>query len=125
MDLGTIAGILIGVVLLGLAMAMGDGGLILFFSPNSFFIVIGGTLGATAIAFPTKEMKDIIPFTMRVFRNPTLEVEGIAEGKPVRATFAHADGTSDVVELKHSLSEEQIEWFRAGSALNMSRVACQ
>ncbi len=53
----------------------------------------------------------------------TLAVSSIAEGQPVTATFAHADGSSDTVELRHSLSSEQIEWFRAGSALNMLRKA--
>lgn len=79
MDFGTITGVLIGVVLIGIAMASGDGGIILFYSPSSIFIVIGGTVGAAAIAFPTKELKDIIPISMRVFRNPVVEIEGITK----------------------------------------------
>jgi len=31
----------------------------------------------------------------------------------------HADGTSEEVRLRHSLNAEQIEWFKAGSALNV------
>ena len=30
----------------------------------------------------------------------------------------HADGSSDVAELQHTINEEQIAWFKAGSALN-------
>lgn len=43
----------------------------------------------------------------------------LAPGKPVRVVFHHADGTRDEVLCRHSLSEEQIGWFRAGSALNV------
>ncbi len=43
----------------------------------------------------------------------------LAQGKPVQAIFKHEDGTQDRVELRHSLSDEQIGWFKAGSALNL------
>lgn len=43
----------------------------------------------------------------------------LAPGKPVRALLHHADGTSEEIALKHSLNAEQIEWFKAGSALNV------
>ncbi|MDA8345544.1 MAG: aconitate hydratase [Thermaerobacter sp.] len=48
-----------------------------------------------------------------------LELAELAPGKAVQAVFKHEDGTQDRVELRHSLSEEQIGWFRAGSALNL------
>jgi len=31
----------------------------------------------------------------------------------------HADGTVDTFAANHTLSEEHIEWFKAGSALNL------
>jgi len=37
----------------------------------------------------------------------------------VRVIFHHGDGTQDEVLCRHSLSEEQIGWFKAGSALNV------
>ena len=48
-------------------------------------------------------------------------VKGIAVGKPVTAVFKHADGSTDEITLNHSLNAEQIEWFKAGSALNKLR----
>jgi len=51
----------------------------------------------------------------------TLMVKGIAVGKPVTAVFKHADGSTDEITLNHSLNAEQIEWFKAGSALNKLR----
>jgi aconitate hydratase len=46
---------------------------------------------------------------------------GLAPGKPVRVLFQHADGSQSAVETRHTLSAEQIAWFRAGSALNLLR----
>jgi len=34
----------------------------------------------------------------------------------------HADGTTETLTLSHSLTEEQIRWFVAGSALNFIRT---
>jgi aconitate hydratase len=46
---------------------------------------------------------------------------GLAPGKPVKVVARHADGSSDEFETTHTMSEEHIEWFRAGSALNVLR----
>lgn len=45
-------------------------------------------------------------------------LSGLAPGRPVTAVLHHADGTTDRITLSHTLTEEQIGWFRAGSALN-------
>ena len=43
----------------------------------------------------------------------------LAPGKPVKCVVKHSDGTQDVLELVHTFAEQQIAWFRAGSALNL------
>ena len=43
----------------------------------------------------------------------------MAPGQPVQCTIAHSDGTSETLQLDHSYSESQLEWFRLGSALNL------
>ncbi len=43
---------------------------------------------------------------------------GLAPGKPVRVIIHKPDGRSITIAANHSLTAEQIEWFRAGSALN-------
>ncbi len=43
----------------------------------------------------------------------------LAPGRSVRAVLEHADGSREALDLRHSLSEGQIAWFRAGSALNL------
>ncbi len=45
----------------------------------------------------------------------------IAPGKPIEAIIHHADGSEDRIELEHSLNAEQVQWFKAGSALNVLR----
>jgi aconitate hydratase len=39
--------------------------------------------------------------------------------KPVKMIVKHKDGSQDEIMLNHSLSAGQIEWFKAGSALNL------
>jgi aconitate hydratase len=45
----------------------------------------------------------------------------LAPGKPVRVVLRHADGSQHAFDARHTLSNEQIAWFRAGSALNVLR----
>jgi aconitate hydratase len=45
----------------------------------------------------------------------------LAPAKPLALVARHADGTRDEITLKHTFSAEQIEWFKAGSALNLLR----
>ncbi|MBT32209.1 MAG: aconitate hydratase [Thalassobius sp.] len=47
-----------------------------------------------------------------------LDLNEFAPGKPLTLEFVHADGSKDVVVTNHTYNEGQIEWFKAGSALN-------
>ncbi|MGH9050299.1 MAG: aconitate hydratase [Acidimicrobiia bacterium] len=48
-------------------------------------------------------------------------LDGLAPDVPVHVVVHHADGTSDEFDTTHTMSPEHIEWFRAGSALNVLR----
>lgn len=50
-------------------------------------------------------------------------LKDLAPGEPVTCRIAHADGTVETISLQHSYSTAQLEWFRAGSALNVLRAA--
>jgi aconitate hydratase len=55
-----------------------------------------------------------------------VSVRGLADlapGSRVQVVFHHEDGSEDAVEARHTLNDEQIAWFRAGSALNLLRNA--
>ena len=45
-------------------------------------------------------------------------LDSLAPGKNVSVQIKHSDGTEENIETKHTMSDQQIEWFRAGSALN-------
>jgi aconitate hydratase len=58
----------------------------------------------------------------RIRAGDRVSLVGLAElapGRPVECRIAHADGTSEPIVLAHSYSELQLDWFRAGSALNL------
>lgn len=75
MDYATILGTLGGLLLIFLAIFTGDeGGVQQFVNLPSFLIVIGGTIAATTIAFPSRELQSIFEVTRRVFDNPKTEV---------------------------------------------------
>jgi aconitate hydratase len=42
-----------------------------------------------------------------------------APGKPLTIELIHSDGTTDTILANHSYNDAQIEWYKAGSALNL------
>lgn len=48
-------------------------------------------------------------------------LDGLAPGSSVTVTLTHADGSTDSFGCHHSLSELQVAWWQAGSALNHLR----
>lgn len=71
----------------------------------------------------------ILPFT---FNNPQdyekvketdrisiVDLKNLAPKNQVTAILHHADGSQDKILLNHSMTEDQIGWFKAGSALNL------
>jgi aconitate hydratase len=48
-----------------------------------------------------------------------LDLVEFAPGKPLSLEFVHADGSKDVILCNHTYNEQQIGWFKAGSALNL------
>ena len=45
----------------------------------------------------------------------------IAPGKQVKVVLNHADGSSEEILTNHTFNQNQIEWLRSGSALNLIR----
>jgi len=46
------------------------------------------------------------------------DLVNFAPGRPVTATLHHSDGSNEDIVLNHTFNEQQITWFKAGSALN-------
>lgn len=49
----------------------------------------------------------------------SIDITTLAPGKNVSLAVKHDDGSSDTIELKHTMNEQQLGWFKAGSALNL------
>ncbi|MDR0893362.1 MAG: aconitate hydratase [Mediterranea sp.] len=71
--------------------------------------------GMLALTFVDKADYD------KVQEHDLISVGGLttfAPGHRLTVTLRHEDGTSDSFEVQHTYNEQQIGWFRAGSALN-------
>lgn len=74
--------------------------------------------GVLALTFADKADYD------KVLEDDTFDVKGLtgfAPGKPLTVVIKHSDGTSDEIVANHTYNANQIEWFKAGSALNLIR----
>ena len=47
-----------------------------------------------------------------------LDVKDLKPGEQVKMTLKHSDGTKEEIILNHTFNEQQVGWFKAGSALN-------
>jgi len=48
-----------------------------------------------------------------------IDLNAFAPGKPLTIVIDHTDGSQDTIQANHSYNEQQIEWFKEGSALNL------
>lgn len=58
----------------------------------------------------------------KVREDDTVDIIGLtdfAADTPLTVVLNHSDGSSDSFKVNHTYNEAQIEWFRAGSALNL------
>ena len=51
-----------------------------------------------------------------------LGLTSFAPGVPLTIVLNHADGTKDEIKANHTYNAQQIEWFKAGGALNIIRA---
>ncbi len=60
----------------------------------------------------------------KIQENDSFNILGLTEfapGKSLTLVLNHADGSSDSISVNHSYNDQQIEWFKAGGALNIIR----
>ncbi|WP_313188533.1 aconitate hydratase [Sphingobacterium siyangense] len=60
----------------------------------------------------------------KIQENDTIDILGLttfAPGKPLTLVLHHADGTQEEILANHTYNAQQIEWFKAGGALNIIR----
>ncbi|MFA6276397.1 MAG: aconitate hydratase [Pedobacter sp.] len=60
----------------------------------------------------------------KIREDDTLDIIGLttfAPNVPLQLVLHHADGTNETIIVNHSYNAQQIEWFKAGGALNIIR----
>jgi aconitate hydratase len=78
--------------------------------------------GILALTFADKNDYD------KILEGDKISVTGLADfkaGKQIVVILNHADGTNDKIMANHTYNAAQIEWFKAGSALNLIRKSNQ
>jgi len=61
----------------------------------------------------------------KIQENDTIDIKGLATfapNTPLTIVLNHADGTSEQILANHTYNEQQVEWFKAGGALNIIRA---
>ena len=74
--------------------------------------------GMLALTFANKADYD------KILEDDTIDVNGLTQftaGKALNLVLTHKDGTVDTIEANHTYNQQQIEWFKAGGALNIIR----
>jgi len=74
--------------------------------------------GMLAITFSNKADYD------KIKEDDTIDILGLtsfAPGVPLTLVMHHADGSSEEIKVNQSYNQQQIEWFKAGGALNIIR----
>ena len=62
----------------------------------------------------------------KIQEDDNIDILGLTDftpGKPLTMALHHNDGSKDEITVNHSYNAQQIEWFKAGSALNIIRQA--
>ncbi len=61
----------------------------------------------------------------KILENDTfnfIDLESFTPGKPLSLEIVHANGSKEIILLNHTYNDSQIEWFKAGSALNLIKL---
>ena len=78
--------------------------------------------GMLALTFADKADYD------KIQEDDNIDVIGLttfAPNVPLKLVLTHKDGSSDTIVCNHTYNEQQIEWFKAGGALNIIRRSVQ
>ncbi len=74
--------------------------------------------GMLALTFANKDDYN------KILEDDSIDIEGLlafAPNKPLQIVLNHADGSKETIQANHTYNGQQIEWFKAGGALNIIR----
>lgn len=76
--------------------------------------------GMLALTFVDKEDYN------KIQENDTIDIVGLtsfAPNRPLTLVLHHDNGSEETIQANHTYNEQQIEWFKAGGALNIIRAS--
>ncbi|MBU1168211.1 MAG: motility protein A [Proteobacteria bacterium] len=115
MDIATLLGIFSAFGLVIIAIALG-GGIMLFVNIPSLMIVLGGTLGATMINYPIKDVFGTVAVLKNVFFSKTMKGDDITGRFVEFATKARREG---ILALEPYVKELDNDFLRKGLQLSV------
>jgi len=74
--------------------------------------------GMLALTFNNKEDYNLLQEDDRI---DIIGLETFAANQPLQIVLHHADGSNHTIQVNHTYNDQQIEWFKAGGALNIIR----
>ena len=114
MDFGTILGLVAGVGIILLGILRQDGDVAWFWSLNSFIIVLGGTIAASMVNYPIKNILGLFSVVKNVFSSDENDYQGIIEEIVEKGEKARKNG---VLSLEADLKSIESTFLRNGIEL--------
>ncbi|MBN1828912.1 MAG: MotA/TolQ/ExbB proton channel family protein [Deltaproteobacteria bacterium] len=119
MDLATIIGIVSGFGLVFVSMATSKGGIGAFIDLPSVMIVFGGTIGATLINYPIREVLGVIKVAKNVFLQKTLQPDAMIERLIEMSKLSRREG---ILALEKTLKELSDPFLEKGVRLMVDGI---
>lgn len=108
MDLATIIGIIVGVAFIIMGILV-DGDLSSYWNTASLFIVLGGTVAATFVAYPLQKVLEAMKIVSKAFSNKQIEAGEIINKIIVLANVARKEGLLALEEASESINDKFLQ----------------
>ncbi|KAB3531378.1 flagellar motor protein [Alkaliphilus serpentinus] len=108
MDLATIIGIIVGLVFIVMGILV-DGDLGSYWNTASVFIVLGGTVAATLVAYPLQKVLEAIKIVSKAFSNKVIDAGEIINKIIVLANVARKEGLLALEEASEAVEDKFLQ----------------
>lgn len=108
MDIATIIGILIGMAFIIMGILV-DGDLITYYNLASIFIVLGGTISATFVAYPLAKVTEAMRIVSKAFSNKEIEPSEIIQKIIGLANVARKEGLLALEEASEAIDDHFLQ----------------
>jgi len=121
MDIATVLGVISAFGLVLVAIFMG-GGLGLFINIPALMIVVGGTLGATMINYPLKEVLGVLKVVQKAFFTKNIPIDELIKKF---LDFARKSRKEGILSLEGDIKEVSDEFLKRGVQLSIDGLEPQ